>query len=137
MGERETVEERDRIEEGGRDGEGEDGPATEPRTHRWVLGEPEQEALISLMLAYPGGELKAWVYGQIVGWEGPLARLTAYLREAPKTADYIGRLFDFEPNEALRRRFAARLHGHPELEALLRRLPARLARLARELAEAG
>ena len=36
MGERETVEERDRIEEGGRDGEGEDGPATEPRADQFA-----------------------------------------------------------------------------------------------------
>jgi transcriptional regulator with AAA-type ATPase domain len=113
------------------------GAPTEPRTHRWVLGEHEQDALITLMLAFPGGELKAWVFGEIAAWSGPQERLATYLRSAPKTADYIGRLFDFEPNDALRRRFAARLHGHPELEALIRRLPARLARLARELAEAG
>lgn len=104
------------------------GEAGDRPARRWVLQEAEVRALVQVIASFPGGEFKAWVVeaADVLERRPELARLAAYLRAAPNPADYLGRLFEYEGNEALAPALAHCLAKEGDDRAS--RLPARLRR---------
>ncbi len=103
-------------------------PREGPITRVWTLTEPEQEALTALLLAYEGGQLKTHVQAGVEAWRArpDLRRLSRFLEEAPRLAQYLSRLVEHETNAPLRRALADALLRLPDADTRLGLLPSGL-----------
>ena len=89
----------------------------------WALSRAEAETLTDIVAAYPGGRFSAHVRGaaKSLARRGVEARLGAYLeRCSPRAAQYLGRLYAYEPNASLRELLRERCRATP---ACAERLP--------------
>jgi DNA-binding NtrC family response regulator len=104
--------------------------ADEDTLHRWALAPHEVDALVDVCASFRGGMFKHHVAMRVDALRGDpeLTHLVDFLERAPRTSQYITRLFTFEPNDPLRQALTDRLTGDPEADAWLELLPVGISR---------
>ena len=101
-----------------------------PGLHVWPLEKAEQEALISLLITFGGGQLKSHVARLLPGLRSRgMERLADYLDRSPRLSQYLVRLIEYPANLGMVHQLRVELARLPDREVRLFLWPEGLRRL--------